>query len=254
MAVISIVNQKGGVGKTTTAINLASYLAEHHKKVLLLDMDPQGNATSGIGLNQDEINASIYDVLVSESYIKDALYPTAFDSLHCIPASPTLAAAEVELVHEPSRELILKQRIAQLIPFYDVVLIDCPPSLGLLTLNALTASTHCIIPVQCEYYALEGIAGLVKTIKRVQASLNPDLDILGIVMTMYDSRTALNKQVVDNTRLYFKEVVFSTVIPRNVRLTEAPSHGLPVSLYNPKSKGAISYLNLTKEVMNRVNI
>lgn len=254
MAVISVVNQKGGVGKTTTAINLAAYLAEHCKKVLLIDMDPQGNATSGIGLNQNEIQASIYDVLVSENYIKDALYPTAFESLHCIPSAPNLAAAEVELVHETSRELILKKRLDQLSPFYDVILIDCPPSIGLLTINALTASSHCIIPVQCEYYALEGIAGLVKTIKRVQASLNPGLDILGIVMTMFDSRTALNKQVIDDTRLYFKDLVFSSVIPRNVRLTEAPSHGIPISLYNPKSKGAVAYFNLTKEVMNRVNI
>jgi chromosome partitioning protein len=254
MTIISVVNQKGGVGKTTTAVNLAAYLASFNHKVILIDMDPQGNATSGIGLKQSEIKTSVYDVLVSENYIKEAICPTAFDCLHCIPAAPNLAAAEVELVHESSREMIFKNRLSHFKEFYDYIIIDCPPSLGLLTINALTASDYCIIPVQCEYYALEGIAGLVQTVKRIQSSLNPELAIMGIVMTMFDGRTALNKQVVQNTKAFFKELVFKSVIPRNIRLTEAPSHGIPISLYNPKSKGANAYLNLAKEVMNRVNI
>jgi len=254
MPIISIVNQKGGVGKTTTAVNLAAYMAMSKKKTLLIDLDSQGNATSGIGLDQDELSASIYDVLISDNYIKDALYPTAFQDLHCIPATQNLAAAEVELVHEVSRETILSQRLEVLKDYYDYIIIDCPPSLGLLTINALTASDSCIIPVQCEYFALEGLAGLIKTIQRIQESLNPDLSIAGIAMTMYDGRTALNKQVVENTRTYFKDLVFKTVVPRNIRLTEAPSHGIPISLYNPRSKGALAYSNLAQEVMNRVNV
>ena len=250
--VLSIVNQKGGVGKTTTAINLASFLSENGHKTLIVDMDSQSNATSGIGLNQSQIKANIYDLLLDSDTLEEALYPTPFDNLHIVPATRDLAGAEVEMVHLVSRETLLSRKIEILKTFYDFIIIDCPPSLGLLTLNALVASDKAVVPVQCDYFALEGVASLLNTIRLIQDNLNPNLEILGILLTMFDRRTAINKLVAENTRSYFKELVFDTIIPRNTRLTEAPSHGLPIALYNPTSKGSLAYFNLTKEVLARV--
>lgn len=250
--IISIVNQKGGVGKTTTAINLSSLLSEQGLSVLLIDMDPQANATSGIGLRADRIEKNLYDLLVNNDELAKVLYPTPFKNLHIIPSTRSLAGAEIEMVSMVSRETLLKNKVSKLRGYYDYIIIDCPPSLGLLTLNALVASDKVIIPVQCEYYALEGLAGLVETITLVQESLNPNLEIAGILLTMYDKRTALNRQVLENTRKFFNDLVFETIIPRNIRLTEAPSHGLPIILYYPKSVGALSYINLAEEVVKRV--
>ena len=247
--IFAIVNQKGGVGKTTTTINVASNLSDCGKKVLLIDFDPQGNASSGVGVKSDRLSHTVYDLMSGESSLEQCLYPTPFDNLHLLPSNKELAGAEVEMVEIVSRETMLKRAIEPLRDYYDFILIDCPPSLGLLTLNALVAADRAIIPVQCEYFALEGIAGLVNTLNLVQESFNPDLQIAGIVMTMYDQRTTLNRQVVHNTKTFFKNMVFETIIPRNIRLSEAPSHGLPISLYASESKGAEAYLSLTKEVM-----
>jgi len=250
--VYSVVNQKGGVGKTTTAINLASYLSEFGQKVLLIDMDAQSNASSGIGIKADSIDQNIYHFLVNDAPFSEVLYPTAFENLHVIPATRDLSGAEVEMVSMVSRETILKDKLAPIRDYYDVIIIDCPPSLGLLTLNALVASDRTIIPVQCEYFALEGIASLLNTLTIVKETLNPNLEISGIVLTMYDKRTALNRQVAENVRHYFQELIYETIVPRNIRLSEAPSHGLPISLYNGSSRGAIAYLNLAREVCKRV--
>jgi chromosome partitioning protein len=251
-AIISVVNQKGGVGKTTTAINLSSFLSERGKKVLMVDIDSQSNATSGLGLKSDQIEYSVYDLLMDASSGGKALYPTPFENLHIIPSTKDLAGAEIEMVNLPDREFILKNHLSPFRAFYDYIIIDCPPSLGLLTLNALVASTCTIIPVQCEYFALEGIARLVDTLTLVKETFNPELEIGGIVLTMFDQRTALNRQVVENVKLYFKDLIFDTIIPRNVRLTEAPSHGLPIALYSPTSRGASAYYQLAQEVVNRV--
>ena len=250
--VIAIVNQKGGVGKTTTAVNLSSALAESGKKVLLVDFDPQSNATSGIGLKPECIQFSVYDLLRDETQLEQVLYPSIFENLHVIPATRELAGAEVELVNEVSRETRLRDRLRAVSSFYDFVIIDCAPSLGLLTLNALVAAHKAIIPVQCEYFALEGIASLVQTLTQVKDHLNPELEIAGIVLTMFDRRTSLNRQVVDNTRRFFRELVFETIVPRNIRLTEAPSHGIPISLYDASSTGALAYKSLAEEVVLRV--
>ena len=247
--VFAIVNQKGGVGKTTTTINVASNLSDCGKKVLLVDLDPQGNASSGVGVKSEQLSHTVYDLMSGEGTLEDCLYPTPFDNLHLLPSSKDLAGAEVEMVEIVSRETLLKRALDPLREYYDFILIDCPPSLGLLTLNALVATDRAIIPVQCEYFALEGIAGLVNTLNLVQESFNPDLQIAGIVMTMYDQRTMLNRQVVHNTKTFFKNMVFETIIPRNIRLSEAPSHGLPISLYASESKGAEAYFNLAKEVL-----
>ncbi|MDA1353356.1 MAG: AAA family ATPase [bacterium] len=250
--IISIVNQKGGVGKTTTAVNLSSYLADLGHKVLLLDFDPQANATSGIGINKHDVKHTVYDALMDATLLGDCIYPTAFDGLHILPASPDLAGAEIELSGVENREYYLRNILAEVSHFYNYVIIDCAPSLGLLTINALAASHKALIPVQCEYYALEGIAHLINTLDLVKQGINPELTIAGIVLTMFDSRTSLNKMVVNNAKVFFKELVFDTVIPRNVRLAEAPSHGLPISLYNPLSRGSKSYFNLAKEFVIRV--
>ena len=249
--VISIVNQKGGVGKTTTSINLAAFLSEENK-VLLIDLDPQANASSGVGLDTTKIEKNIYHLFLEKTPLDQILYPTIFDNMQMIPSSRELSGIEVELVNKVSRETLLKNRISDLIDYYDYIILDCPPSLGLITVNALTASSHVLIPVQCEYFALEGIGSLMNTLNLVKERLNPDLEIVGISLTMFDVRTMLNKQVVENTRGFFDNLVFDTVIPRNITLSEAPSYGLPIHLYRPESKGAIAYKKLTEEVISRV--
>ncbi|HAB7416065.1 TPA_asm: AAA family ATPase [Listeria monocytogenes] len=246
--VIALANQKGGVGKTTSSVNLSSSLAFLGKKVLLVDIDPQGNASSGVGVNKGEIEHCIYDVLVDDVAIQDVLQKTDLDNLNVIPATIQLAGAEVELVPAISREIRLKKAIDSIRDDYDYVIIDCPPSLGLLTLNALTAADSVLIPVQCEYYALEGLSQLLNTIRIVQKHLNEDLQIEGVLLTMLDARTNLGIQVIEEVKKYFQNKVFNTIIPRNVRLSEAPSHGKPILLYDAKSKGAEVYLELAKEV------
>lgn len=250
--IISVVNQKGGVGKTTTAINLSAFLSEGGFRTLLIDLDAQGNATSGIGLKSTAITASVYHLIVDNAPLSDVLCPSPFRNLHVIPATNDLSGAEIELAPMVSRESRLQTAIAPLHALYDYIIIDCPPSLGLLTVNALVASRRAIIPVQCEYFALEGLAGLVHTLTRVQESFNPDLSILGILLTMYDKRTVINRMVEDNARAFFEGLVFKTVIPRNTRLAEAPSHGLPIALYHPACRGSIAYYDLSKEVIERV--
>ncbi|HBJ8699440.1 TPA: ParA family protein [Listeria monocytogenes] len=247
--VIALANQKGGVGKTTSSVNLSSSLAFLGKKVLLVDIDPQGNASSGVGVNKGEIEHCIYDVLVDDVAIQDVLQKTDLDNLNVIPATIQLAGAEVELVPAISREIRLKKAIDSIRDDYDYVIIDCPPSLGLLTLNALTAADSVLIPVQCEYYALEGLSQLLNTIRIVQKHLNEDLQIEGVLLTMLDARTKLGIQVIEEVKKYFQNKVFNTIIPRNVRLSEAPSHGKPILLYDAKSKGAEVYLELAKEVV-----
>lgn len=246
---IALANQKGGVGKTTSSVNLSSSLAFLGKKVLLVDIDPQGNASSGVGVNKGEIEHCIYDVLVDDVAIQDVLQKTDLDNLNVIPATIQLAGAEVELVPAISREIRLKKAIDSIRDDYDYVIIDCPPSLGLLTLNALTAADSVLIPVQCEYYALEGLSQLLNTIRIVQKHLNEDLQIEGVLLTMLDARTNLGIQVIEEVKKYYQNKVFNTIIPRNVRLSEAPSHGKPILLYDAKSKGAEVYLELAKEVV-----
>lgn len=246
--IISIANQKGGVGKTTTAVNLGASLAYIGKKVLLVDIDPQGNATSGVGLEKADIEQCVYDVLVDDVEAADVIRPTIVENLHCIPATIQLAGAEIELVPTISREVRLKRAIDEVKNQYDYIIIDCPPSLGLLTLNSLTASDAVLIPVQCEYYALEGLSQLLNTVRLVQKHLNHDLRIEGVLLTMLDARTNLGLQVIEEVKKYFQDKVYKTVIPRNVRLSEAPSHGEPIIIYDPKSRGAEVYLELAKEV------
>lgn len=248
--VIAIANQKGGVGKTTTSINLSACVAEKGKKVLLIDIDPQGNATSGLSINNHD-EKSVYDVLVDDIKIEDAIKPTMVKNLHICASNIDLAGAEIELVSLVSRENRLKNAIDRMETKYDYVFIDCPPSLGLITLNAFTAADSVIVPIQCEYYALEGLGQLVNSIKLVKKHLNPDLEIEGVLLTMYDSRTRLSSQVAEEVSKYFGERVFDTVIPRNIRLSEAPSHGLPISMYDPLSKGARTYKKLAKELINK---
>lgn len=248
--IIAICNQKGGVGKTTTAISLASSLAAAEKKTLLIDIDPQGNATTGLALDKRSITRSIYDVLIGRSNINENIHDTQMALLKLIPSNNELTGAEIELVGIVSRETKLKNALRNLTGSYDYVIIDCPPSLGLLTLNAMTAATSILIPVQCEYYAMEGMADLYQTIKLVRASLNPGLQIKGIVLTMFDNRNNLSKQVAHEIRNYFKEEVFQVVVPRNVKLSEAPSYGKPILLYDVESRGAQSYLALASEIIS----
>jgi chromosome partitioning protein len=247
--IISIANQKGGVGKTTTAVNLSACIAAKGKKVLLIDIDPQGNATSGLGVKSKE-NKSIYNVLVDEVKIEDTLEATVVKKLDVCPANIDLAGAEVELVSMVSRETRLKDAIESVKDAYDYIFIDCPPSLGLITLNAFTASDSVLVPIQCEYYALEGLGQLINTIKLVQKHLNKSLEIEGVVLTMFDARTNLSTQVATEVEKYFGNKVFQTIIPRNIRLSEAPSHGLPITLYDNDSKGAETYKKLAKELLN----
>ncbi|MBR2750657.1 MAG: ParA family protein [Clostridiales bacterium] len=249
--VISIVNQKGGVGKTTTAVNLGSFLAAKRKKVLIFDLDPQGNATSGYGFDKMELENTVYDLLVNEEDIENVIQHTNVKNVDMCPTNINLAGAEVELVSAISRETILKRAIEPVIDEYDYIIIDCPPSLGLLTINALSACEGVIVPIQGEYYALEGLTQLIDTINMIKKKLNPVVGILGVVITMFDSRTQLTKQVVEEVEKYFGDKVFKTHIPRNVRLAEAPSHGKTIGDYDPKSKGAIAYQELAQEVIKR---
>ncbi len=248
--VISIANQKGGVGKTTTTVNLSAILAKKGKKILLIDADPQGNATSGIGMEKDT-EFSTYDLLVSDQPAVDIIQKTEIKNLYICPSNLNLAGAEVQLVSMMSREQRLKEKLEPIKDEFDFIFIDCPPSLGLITLNAFTASTSVLIPVQCEYYSLEGVNLLLKTVLNVQKKINPNLDIEGVLLTMLDGRTLLGLEVVEDVRKFFSEKVFSTIIPRLVKLVEAPSHGKPIIEYDPKSKGALAYLNLAKEVIER---
>jgi len=250
-AVIALVNQKGGVGKTTTAVNLAAFLGKKKKKVLLIDMDPQANATSGLGIDKRELEQTVYDVLINDAPITDVIYETNAENVDICPTNINLAGAEVELVTVISREQILKNALAPVSDNYDFIVLDCPPSLGLLTINALTASDRLIIPIQGEYYALEGLSQLMDTINIVKKKLNPELEILGVVLTMFNMRTQLSRQVKEETDKYFGGKVFKTVIPRNVRLAEAPSHGLAICDYDKNSKGARAYESLAKEVIKR---
>lgn len=247
--ILAFTNQKGGVGKTTSALNTGVYLANLSKKVLLVDTDPQANLTSGIGYERSNQGTGSYELLTQKAPISKSFFSTKIDNLYIVPSSIDLAGAEVELVSAMNRERILSNALNEIKNDFDYILIDCPPSLGLLTLNSLTAADGVIIPVQCEYFALEGLGQLMNTIKLVKKNLNPSLSIEGVLLTMFDSRTNLSKEIVDEVKEFFKEKVFKTVVPRNVRLSEAPSHGDPISVYDPKSPGAVAYEALAKEII-----
>lgn len=249
--IISVANQKGGVGKTTTTVNLGACLAYIGKKVLLIDIDAQGNATSGIGVRKPDVSQDVYDVLVNEVPIKETILETSRENLFIVPATIQLAGAEIELTSMMARESRLKMALEEVQDMYDYIFIDCPPSLGHLTINAFTASDSILIPVQCEYYALEGLSQLLNTVRLVQKHFNPELEIEGVLLTMYDARTNLGAEVVEDVRKYFREKVYDTIIPRNVRLSEAPSHGLSIIDYDIRSRGAEVYQALAKEVLNR---
>lgn len=252
MKIISIFNQKGGVGKTTTSINLCAYLALQGYKILNIDIDPQGNTTSGLGFDKRKIKESIYDVLTSDVDIESAIKKCdLIDNFYLLPSTIELSGAEVELIEIPKRESILKNKLAQMKEKYDYVFIDCPPSLGFLTINALTASDSVLIPIQCEFYALEGVGQLINTIQLVKKSLNKSLEVEGILMSMYDSRARLSQEVINEVTKYFKEKVYNTKIPRNIRLAEAPSFGLPIMLYDDKCKGSEAYEQLAREFLLR---
>lgn len=249
--VIAIANQKGGVGKTTTAVNLSACLGKQSKKTLLIDIDPQGNTTSGLGVDPRTVETSVYDCIINDVPMSEVLIDTGFHNLWICPSNINLAGAELELVMKDSREYVLKNSIKEIKDDFDFIFIDCPPSLGLITLNSFSAADSILVPIQCEYYALEGLSQLTNTIKMVKKGLNPELQMEGVLLTMFDARTNLSIQVVDEVKKYFRDKVYSTVIPRNVRLSEAPSFGMPIIEYDKHSKGAECYTDLAKEVINR---
>ena len=249
--IIAIANQKGGVGKSTTAINLSSCLGEMGQKVLTIDMDPQGNTTSGMGVDKDEQENTVYELLLGETNIEDCILKLDFDGLSLIPSNVNLAGAEIELIGIEEKEYILKNQVEKVKNDYDYIIVDCPPSLNMLTINAMTTANTVLVPIQCEYYALEGLSQLMHTIELVQERLNPELDMEGVVFTMYDARTNLSLQVVENVKNNLNQTIYKTIIPRNVRLAEAPSHGLPINYYDSKSSGAESYKLLAEEVIHR---
>lgn len=252
--VIAIANQKGGVGKTTTAINLSACLAEAKKKVLAIDLDPQGNTTSGLGVDKNELDNTVYELMLGECTIKESLTKTEIDNLYLIPSNVNLAGAEIELLGINDKEYILRNAVDYIKDDYDFIIIDCPPSLNMLTVNAMTTADTVLVPIQCEYYALEGLSQLIHTINLVQERLNPNLQIEGVVFTMYDVRTNLSNQVVENVKENLDTKIYETMIPRNIRLAEAPSYGIPINMYDSKSAGAESYRKLAKEIINRKDL
>ena len=249
--IIAIANQKGGVGKTTTSINLSASLASKGKKILVIDADPQGNTTSGFGIEKNDLENTIYELILSECSIKERILNDVIQGVSIIPSNVNLAAAEIELIGVERKEFILRREVEWVKESYDYIIIDCPPSLNLLTLNAMTTADSVLVPIQCEYYALEGLSQLIHTINLVKERLNPDLDMEGVVFTMYDSRTNLSTQVVENVKNHLNQRVFDTVIPRNIRLAEAPSYGMPINKYDPKSAGAEAYMQLADEIIGR---
>lgn len=249
--IIAVANQKGGVGKTTTAINLSACLAEKGQKVLAVDMDPQGNMTSGLGLDKDTAEKTVYDIIIGEADIEEVLQQGSVENIDILPTNIDLSAAEIELIGVENKEYIIKNAIDKVKDNYDFVIIDCPPSLSMLTINAMTTADSVLVPIQCEYYALEGLSQLIHTVELVKERLNPVLEIEGVVFTMYDARTNLSLQVVENVKDNLQQNIYKTIIPRNIRLAEAPSYGMPINKYDPKSAGCDSYMRLADEVMNR---
>lgn len=249
--IIAIANQKGGVGKTTTAINLSASLASLGQKVLALDMDPQGNMTSGLGVNKEEAENTVYDLIIGNVGIEECIYENVIENLDVLPSNINLSAAEIELIGIDNKEYLLKEEVDKIRDRYDFIIIDCPPALSMLTINAMTTADSVIVPIQCEYYALEGLSQLIHTIELVQERLNAALEIEGVVFTMYDARTNLSLQVVENVKDNLNQAIYKTIIPRNIRLAEAPSYGMPITLYDPRSTGAESYMLLAEEVIHK---
>ena len=249
--IIAIANQKGGVGKTTTSINLSAALASLGKKVLAIDMDPQGNMTSGLSVDKNSVENSIYEMLIGEADIKECIYYDIYENLDVLPSNINLSAAEIELIGVDNKEFIVKNEVSKIQDDYDYIIIDCPPALSMLTINAMTTADSVLVPIQCEYYALEGLSQLIHTIELVQERLNPELKMEGVVFTMYDARTNLSLQVVENVKENLDQNIYKTIIPRNIRLAEAPSYGMPINMYDPKSTGAESYRLLAEEVINK---